>query len=75
MCGSTSNTTKFITTGITRDVDLPTATIKHTDGIPIRGLFAEGGSFCFNYSSGSGLTTGTVLGQIAGTSARRLGHA
>jgi len=46
-----------------------------TDGIRIPGLFAcgelVGGLFYFNYPGGTGLTSGSVFGKIAGTSAAR----
>ena len=46
-----------------------------TDHRPIRGLFAAGelvgGLFYFNYPGGSGLTSGSVFGRLAGTSAAR----
>jgi tricarballylate dehydrogenase len=45
------------------------------DHKPIRGLYAAGelvgGIFYFNYPGGSGLTSGSVFGRIAGTSAGR----
>lgn len=44
-----------------------------TDLQPIRGLYAAGeivgGFFYFNYPSGTGLTTGAVMGRIAGAAA------
>jgi tricarballylate dehydrogenase len=44
-----------------------------TDMIPIPGLYAAGelvgGIFYFNYPGGSGLTSGSVFGKLAGTSA------
>jgi tricarballylate dehydrogenase len=44
-----------------------------TEGAPIRGLYAAGemvgGIFYFNYPGGTGLTSGSVFGKIAGTSA------
>ena len=44
-----------------------------TDGTPIPGLFAAGemvgGIFYHNYPGASGLTSGTVFGRLAGTSA------
>ena len=44
-----------------------------TDLNPITGLYAAGecvgGIFYFNYPGGSGLTTGSVFGRLAGTSA------
>lgn len=46
-----------------------------TEGEPIPGLFAAGelvgGLFYFNYPGGTGLTSGTVFGRIAGASAAR----
>ena len=46
-----------------------------TDHKPIRGLFAAGelvgGLFYFNYPGGSGLTSGSVFGRLAGASAAR----
>jgi tricarballylate dehydrogenase len=47
-----------------------------TDYQPIRGLYAAGelvgGLFYFNYPGGTGLTSGSVFGRIAGTSAGRV---
>ncbi|HXZ87389.1 MAG TPA: FAD-dependent tricarballylate dehydrogenase TcuA [Candidatus Binataceae bacterium] len=47
----------------------------NTDGLPIRGLYAAGelvgGLFYFNYPGGTGLMSGAVFGQIAGTAAGR----
>ena len=49
--------------------------VLNTDYQPIRGLYAAGelvgGLFYFNYPGGSGLTSGSVFGKIAGTSAAR----
>jgi tricarballylate dehydrogenase len=49
------------------------AQVMSTDGEPIPGLFAAGelvgGLFWFNYPGGSGLTSGSVFGRIAGASA------
>ncbi|MGE5465616.1 MAG: FAD-dependent tricarballylate dehydrogenase TcuA [Methanocella sp.] len=49
------------------------AEVEHTDGKPIPGLFAAGelvgGIFYHNYPGGTGLTSGSVFGKIAGTSA------
>ena len=49
------------------------AQVMDTDLKPIDGLFAAGecvgGLFYFNYPGGSGLTTGSVFGRLAGTSA------
>ena len=46
-----------------------------TDHKPVRGLFAAGelvgGLFYFNYPGGSGLTSGSVFGRLAGASAAR----
>ncbi|TAK82486.1 MAG: FAD-binding dehydrogenase [Betaproteobacteria bacterium] len=57
-------------------VDPPTAQVMDTDLCPIPGLYAAGeligGFFYFNYPSGTGLTTGAVMGRIAGTTAGRL---
>ena len=43
------------------------------DGNPIAGLFAAGelvgGLFYFNYPGGTGLTSGSVFGRIAGRNA------
>jgi tricarballylate dehydrogenase len=51
--------------------------VLNTDYQPIPGLYAAGelvgGLFYFNYPAGSGLTSGTVFGKIAGTSAARTG--
>jgi tricarballylate dehydrogenase len=48
----------------------------NTDGLPIHGLYAAGelvgGLFYFNYPGGTGLTSGSVFGRLAGTSAARL---
>jgi tricarballylate dehydrogenase len=48
----------------------------NTDGLPIRGLYAAGelvgGLFYFNYPGGTGLTSGSVFGRLAGISAARL---
>jgi len=52
------------------------AQIVDVDGRPIPGLYAAGemvgGLFYFNYPGGTGLTSGTVFGRIAGTSAGTL---
>ena len=44
-----------------------------TESEPIPGLYAAGelvgGIFYFNYPGGSGLTSGSVFGRIAGASA------
>ena len=49
--------------------------VLNNDMKPIRGLFAAGelvgGIFYFNYPGGSGLTSGSVFGKQAGTSAGR----
>ena len=46
-----------------------------TDHRPIRGLYAAGelvgGLFYFNYPGGTGLTSGSVFGRLAGDSAGR----
>jgi tricarballylate dehydrogenase len=52
------------------------ARVLDTDMRPIPGLFAAGelvgGLFYFNYPGGSGLTSGSVFGRIAGTNAGRV---
>jgi len=49
------------------------ARVIDTDGEPLMGLFAAGelvgGIFYFNYPGGTGLTSGSVFGRIAGTKA------
>lgn len=49
------------------------ASVMDTEGHPIPGLFAAGeivgGLFFFNYPGGTGLTSGSVFGRIAGASA------
>jgi tricarballylate dehydrogenase len=49
--------------------------VLNTDYQPIRGLYAAGelvgGLFYFNYPGGTGLTSGSVFGRIAGASAGR----
>ncbi len=49
------------------------ARVQSAEGWPIPGLFAAGelvgGLFYFNYPGGTGLTSGTVFGRIAGRSA------
>jgi len=49
--------------------------VLNTDYQPIAGLYAAGelvgGLFYFNYPGGTGLTSGSVFGRIAGTSAGR----
>src|SRR5688500_18630296 len=51
------------------------AQVINSDGEPIKGLYAAGelvgGIFWFNYPGGSGLTSGSVFGKIAGASAAR----
>jgi tricarballylate dehydrogenase len=51
------------------------AAVVDLDFRPIPGLFAAGelvgGLFYFNYPGGSGLTSGSVFGRIAGASAAR----
>jgi tricarballylate dehydrogenase len=51
------------------------AEVMNTDYKPIGGLYAAGelvgGLFYFNYPGGTGLTSGTVFGRIAGTAAGR----
>jgi len=53
------------------------AQVIDTDMRPIRGLYAAGelvgGIFYFNYPGGSGLTSGSVFGRIAGAQAARAG--
>ena len=50
-----------------------TAQVIDTDLVPIPGLYAAGelvgGMFYFNYPSGTGLTSGSVMGKIAGGAA------
>lgn len=50
--------------------------VMNTEGRPIAGLFAAGemvgGIFYNNYPGASGLTSGTVFGRLAGTSAAKL---
>ena len=50
-----------------------TAQVIDTDLVPIPGLYAAGelvgGMFYFNYPSGTGLTSGSVMGKIAGEAA------
>jgi tricarballylate dehydrogenase len=57
-------------------VDAATAQVMDTDLRPIPGLYAAGelvgGFFYFNYPSGTGLTTGAVMGRVAGATAGRL---
>lgn len=57
-------------------VDAKTAQVMDTDLRPMPGLYAAGelvgGFFYFNYPSGTGLTTGAVMGRIAGTTAGRV---
>ena len=49
------------------------AQVLNTDYQPIPGLYAAGelvgGLFYFNYPGGTGLTSGSVFGKIAGSSA------
>lgn len=51
----------------------PDAAVVNNDGGTIRGLYAAGeivgGIFYFNYPGGSGLTSGSVFGRIAGRNA------
>ncbi len=51
------------------------AEVLNTDYRPIGGLYAAGelvgGLFYFNYPGGTGLTSGSVFGRIAGTSAAK----
>ena len=53
-----------------------TAQVIDTDLVPIPGLYAAGelvgGMFYFNYPSGTGLTSGSVMGKIAGEAAADL---
>ena len=53
------------------------AQVIDTEGEPMRGLYAAGelvgGLFYFNYPGGTGLTSGSVFGRIAGTSAASAG--
>jgi tricarballylate dehydrogenase len=53
----------------------PTGEVLRADGTPIDGLFAAGeivgGLFYHNYPGGTGLTSGTVFGRRAGSSAGR----
>lgn len=52
-----------------------TAQVIDTDLVPIPGLYAAGelvgGMFYFNYPSGTGLTSGSVMGKIAGDAAAK----
>jgi len=54
-------------------VDPSSAQVIDTEGRPIRGLYAAGelvgGLFYENYPGGTGLTSGTVFGRLAGRSA------
>ena len=67
----------FVTCGITFTFGGLRATteaaVLDTDGQPIPGLYAcgelVGGIFYFNYPGGTGLTSGSVFGRIAGASA------
>lgn len=56
-------------------VDPKTAQVIDTDLALIPGLYAAGelvgGMFYFNYPSGTGLTSGSVMGRIAGSAAAR----
>ncbi len=51
------------------------ANVLDTDGRPIGGLYAAGelvgGLFYFNYPGGTGLTSGSVFGRIAGNAASK----
>ena len=66
-CGIT-----FTFGGLTVDTD---ARVIDTDGHAIPGLYAAGelvgGLFYFNYPGGTGLTSGSVFGRIAGAGAGR----
>lgn len=59
-------------------VDSQTAQVIDTDLAPMPGLYAAGelvgGMFYFNYPSGTGLTSGSVMGRIAGSAAARYVH-
>lgn len=59
-------------------VDPQTAQVIDTDLAPMPGLYAAGelvgGMFYFNYPSGTGLTSGSVMGRIAGSAAARSIH-
>lgn len=54
-------------------VDAESGQVVNTDLAPIPGLYAAGeivgGFFYFNYPSGTGLTSGAVMGKIAGSAA------
>ena len=54
-------------------IDAKTAQVIDVDLQPMPGLYAAGemvgGIFCFNYPGGTGLTSGSVFGRIAGTAA------
>jgi tricarballylate dehydrogenase len=54
-------------------IEPDTGQVMDTDMAPIPGLYAAGelvgGIFCFNYPGGTGLTSGTVFGRIAGAGA------
>ena len=54
-------------------IDAKTAQVIDVDLRPMPGLYAAGemvgGIFCFNYPGGTGLTSGSVFGRIAGTAA------
>lgn len=56
-------------------VDADSGQVMNTDLAPIPGLYAAGemvgGFFYFNYPSGTGLTSGAVMGRIAGSAAAR----
>ena len=56
-------------------VDPATAQVIDNDLAPIPGLYAAGelvgGMFYFNYPSGTGLTSGSVMGKVAGSAAAR----
>jgi tricarballylate dehydrogenase len=56
-------------------VESKTAQVIDTDLVPIPGLYAAGelvgGMFYFNYPSGTGLTSGSVMGKLAGSAAAR----
>jgi tricarballylate dehydrogenase len=55
------------------------ARVVDTEGQPIEGLYAcgelVGGLFYFNYPGGAGLTSGAVVGRLAGTNAGRAARA
>jgi tricarballylate dehydrogenase len=56
-------------------IDAATGQVIDLDLRPMPGLYAAGemvgGIFCFNYPGGTGLTSGSVFGRIAGDAAAR----